>query len=592
MQATETNHSPVCIAGMHRSGTSMVAHLLHLGGLCLGEDADMWGPSADNPEGHWENVRLTRINDALLNALGGGWDCPPVWPECPAGDPRFAGLVTEARTVQQQCFVRAPWGWKDPRNSLTLPFWQDLWPSLKTIICLRNPLEVAVSLRRRGLSSYAFGLNLWRTYNTLLLEASSPQTRLITHYEAYFSDPRAEIGRLLEFTGLPVTEVVLEQCCAAVKGQHHRNRFTTQDLVEAGVCPEVLQLYSDLCAEAGWASATALGKHGKLSTRSADGTREQRIGLGFCRPADSSPLPPVEAGLLELEVARRDLETLGSKLGETADRAERARQEISERDARLGQLQQQLAQATEGAERARQAIAERDVRLGQFQQQLAQATEGAERAKQEISERDARLGQLQQQLAQVTDGAERAKREIAERARQEFAERDKTLASLRAQFTELRAASDKQGRQLEVIADAMHGAAQRQKDEDYGKLVQRVRRRVGQTVPPKATVMVLSKGDPDLLQFKGRIGWHFPQLQDGTYAGHYPADSQEAIRHLEALRCQRGQFLVVPSPARWWLDHYGDFRRHLEEHYAVAADVTQTCLIFDLRTPKNHAKTT
>ena len=40
------------------------------------------------------------------------------------------------------------WGWKDPRNSLTLPFWQDLLPGLKTLIMVRNPLEVAHSMKR------------------------------------------------------------------------------------------------------------------------------------------------------------------------------------------------------------------------------------------------------------------------------------------------------------------------------------------------------------------------------------------------------------------------------------------------------------
>ena len=29
------------------------------------------------------------------------------------------------------------WGWKDQRNSLTLPFWEDLLPGLKTVIVVR-----------------------------------------------------------------------------------------------------------------------------------------------------------------------------------------------------------------------------------------------------------------------------------------------------------------------------------------------------------------------------------------------------------------------------------------------------------------------
>ena len=50
------------------------------------------------------------------------------------------------------------------------------------------------------------------------------------------------------------------------------------------------------------------------------------------------------------------------------------------------------------------------------------------------------------------------------------------------------------------------------------------------------------------------------------YAGHYPADSAEAVRQLEALRSRGGRFLVVPGTAFWWLDHYEGLRRHLDEN--------------------------
>lgn len=45
---------PVCILGMHRSGTSMVARLLHHCGLALGEPDALLGAHAaavDNPRG-------------------------------------------------------------------------------------------------------------------------------------------------------------------------------------------------------------------------------------------------------------------------------------------------------------------------------------------------------------------------------------------------------------------------------------------------------------------------------------------------------------------------------------------------------------
>ena len=46
-----------------------------------------------------------------------------------------------------------PWGWQDPRTSLILPFWLACVPDLKIVVCLRNPLEVAVSLHQQHSTS-------------------------------------------------------------------------------------------------------------------------------------------------------------------------------------------------------------------------------------------------------------------------------------------------------------------------------------------------------------------------------------------------------------------------------------------------------
>ena len=53
-------------------------------------------------------------------------------------------------------------------------------------------------------------------------------------------------------------------------------------------------------------------------------------------------------------------------------------------------------------------------------------------------------------------------------------------------------------------------------------------------LPPDATVLVVSNGDDELSKLgAARRGWHFPQMEDGTYAGHHPGDSAEAIAHLQ-----------------------------------------------------------
>jgi hypothetical protein len=116
-----------------------------------------------------------------------------------------------------------------------------------------------------------------------------------------------------------------------------------------------------------------------------------------------------------------------------------------------------------------------------------------------------------------------------------------------------------------------------------GEAPPRMQVEVQRVIPAEATVLVVSRGDDELLSLGGRTAWHFPRSEDGTYAGYYPAGSADAIAHLELLRSQGAEFLVFPQAAFWWLDHYDAFRAHLESQYRAVACSAHACLIFDLR---------
>jgi hypothetical protein len=116
----------------------------------------------------------------------------------------------------------------------------------------------------------------------------------------------------------------------------------------------------------------------------------------------------------------------------------------------------------------------------------------------------------------------------------------------------------------------------------FRQLAEPIREVVRGALPPDATVIVVSKGDDALLRLDGRRAWHFPQTEDGAYAGYYPADSDEAIGHLEALRARGAGFLLLPYTALWWLDYYAGFRQHLEQHYQVIVQQADSCTIYRL----------
>ncbi len=246
------NGAPVCITGMHRSGTSTVAQLLYRCGLYLGREDQILASGSDNPDGYWEHKGFRAINQRILESYGGGWDLPPSLPPGWHLDERLRPVRSEAQALLREFEGREPWGWKDPRNSLNLQFWTSLLPEAKVVICLRNPLEVALSLRRRAMSSYAFSLNLWTIYNQRLLEVLPEDRYIVTHYEAYLYRPTVELRRVLDFLRLPASDILVARARSSTLKPLRHHHVTTQELLEANVPEETFRLYLRLCRYAGW----------------------------------------------------------------------------------------------------------------------------------------------------------------------------------------------------------------------------------------------------------------------------------------------------------------------------------------------------
>jgi GT2 family glycosyltransferase/glycosyltransferase involved in cell wall biosynthesis len=225
----------------------MVTRLLHCCGLELGPESELMPPQADNPEGFWEHLGFVALNDQVLSELGGAWDLPPDANE-DFSTGRLNPLRLKARLLIEKFDSASVWGWKDPRNSLTLPFWQQLLPGLKALVVVRNPLEVAHSMRERNGTSYSFGLRLWEIYNRRLVEAANGKDLLITHYDSFFQQPEFELQQITDFIGLPTAKI--DSAAALIAPRRRHTHFTIEQLIDARVAPEVIDLYRALLADA------------------------------------------------------------------------------------------------------------------------------------------------------------------------------------------------------------------------------------------------------------------------------------------------------------------------------------------------------
>jgi hypothetical protein len=199
--AGPTPRGGICVLGMHRSGTSLIARAVNLLGVDLGPEEGLLSPAQDNPAGYWESEDLVDINDALLDAFGGTWDAVPDLPGTWLDSAKLLPVRKRAREVLRARFGESElWGWKDPRNCVTLPFWQDIVPAMRYVICVRNPVDVSDSLRARGDSRGApEHVEDWLRHNALALHHTASLPRIVVHYESFLEDPKSQLKRLARF---------------------------------------------------------------------------------------------------------------------------------------------------------------------------------------------------------------------------------------------------------------------------------------------------------------------------------------------------------------------------------------------------------
>lgn len=231
----------------------MVTGMLARCGLQVGPAHELLGPSSENPTGYFERRANVLVDDAVLDVLGLAWDHVPERP--PAGwvqDPRLELLLQQARQIVQTYPADAPWGFKDPRASLLLPMWEHVAERrFACVVCVRNPLDVAASLARRGGMSARLAMQLWEQYTDSALELARERMHVVTHYDAYFEDARAELERVCGAIGLEPSAEQLDAAADLGDDAHRHGSTGLAALVRSAASDEVVALYMEALAEAG-----------------------------------------------------------------------------------------------------------------------------------------------------------------------------------------------------------------------------------------------------------------------------------------------------------------------------------------------------
>ncbi len=174
------------VLGMHRSGTSAVTEALaSLPFELPGADA-MVGGDESNPRGHWEVESLVDFNQALLERAGATWLAPTTQSltEMAKLSRPELGLDQVAEATFAEAFATDRWLFKDPRLSLTMPFWRHVLGPSPAVLLLRDPLAIARSLRARNDLAMPFGLALWERYLRSAVDSLAGMAVHVTTFSA------------------------------------------------------------------------------------------------------------------------------------------------------------------------------------------------------------------------------------------------------------------------------------------------------------------------------------------------------------------------------------------------------------------------
>jgi hypothetical protein len=173
------------ISGMHRSGTSIVARLFYEAGADMGDPRGFYPGNRWNPDGYFEQKDIHTVNMPLIN---GPW-----------GKFSYLKLPSEMRIMKRGVKLKEKIielgkkydgnVVKEARFSLTLPVYLKYKVNIeKLIINIREPVEVALSLRKRNHIPLAIGLKLWHEHNRRLLDYVVDIPHVILNYNRLLSE--------------------------------------------------------------------------------------------------------------------------------------------------------------------------------------------------------------------------------------------------------------------------------------------------------------------------------------------------------------------------------------------------------------------
>jgi hypothetical protein len=275
LRVEPTTRRALVVVGMHRSGTSAMTRMLSLLGAVL--PTHLMDAHADNPSGFWESDSIKDLNDEILQSLDSEWD--DVFAFRPrqylSNFDRFylgrAGELLQQEFGNSQLIVV-----KDPRVSVLARFWdralREAGYATSYIVMVRNPLEVADSLRDRNAFPREKSLLLWTSYMLALERDTREQERIFIGYDELIRDWRGARRRIEESTAVPFPRDTAAAANEIDRFLDHKLRHHESDcdaLLNSPDVPEhvktLYRIFREACSGGGIDRAALDAVHAKIA---------------------------------------------------------------------------------------------------------------------------------------------------------------------------------------------------------------------------------------------------------------------------------------------------------------------------------------
>lgn len=252
----------ILVAGMHRSGTSVLTRAINLAGVALPSNLKPPSPNV-NADGFWEPLAIKQFHDDILRRINSHWydprEIPAEWFQSPLFEPYRVFLM---EWIDKELGANDMLVVKDPRVCRLMPLWQEacrrLGLGVHAVIIVRNPVEVARSLKTRDQFPEAQSFVLWLRHFLDPERFTRTGSRSFVSFESLMADRLGTIRRIARDLGLsfpiPDSELVplLDE---AIKPSLRHHVATDDDVSQAAdTIPALTTVWH-------WAEEAAAGRN-------------------------------------------------------------------------------------------------------------------------------------------------------------------------------------------------------------------------------------------------------------------------------------------------------------------------------------------